>query len=41
MPEVIFVYNDNTISIQAQSNEILSLIIDRFCIKANVNKNNI
>ena len=41
MPEVIFVYNDNTISIQAQSNEILSLIIDRFCIKANVNRNNI
>ena len=41
MTEVIFVYNNNSIGIQAQSNEILSIVIDRFCTKANVNKNNV
>ena len=41
MSEIIFIYNGNSISIQAQSNEILSVVIDRFCIKANVNRNKI
>ena len=41
MSEVIFVYNENPISIQAQSNEILSTVIERFCTKANANKNNV
>ena len=41
MSEVIFVYNDNSIGIQVQSNEILSIVIDRFCTKANVNKNKV
>ena len=38
MSEVIFIYNGNSISIQAQSNEILNKVIDRFCLKANVNR---
>ena len=41
MTEVIFVYNDNSIGIQVQSNEILSIVIDRFCTKANVNRNKV
>ena len=41
MSEVIFVYKGNSISIPAQSNEILYLVIDRFCLKANVNRNKI
>ena len=39
MSEVNFVYNGNSIGIQAQSNETLNKVIDRFCIKANVNRN--
>ena len=38
MSEVIFVYNGNSIGIQTQQNEILINVIDRFCIKANINK---
>ena len=41
MSEILFAYNGNSISIQAQSNEILSVVIDKFCIKANVNRNKI
>ena len=41
MSEIIFVYNENPISIQVQSNEILSGVIDRFCTKANVNRNKV
>ena len=41
MSEIIFVYNENPISIQAQSNEILSIVIDRFCTKVNVNRNKV
>ena len=41
MSEVIFVYDGNQISVQAQSNEILSIVIDRFCLKANANRNKI
>ena len=41
MSELIFVYNGNSINIQVQSNEILSVIIDRFCLKVNVNRNKI
>ena len=38
MSEVIFVYNGNSIGIQTQQNEILINVIDRFCIKGNINK---
>ena len=41
MSEIIFVYNGNSIGIQAQSNETLNIVIDRFCGKANVNRNKI
>ena len=38
MSEVIFTYNGNSMSIQTQSNETLNKVIDRFCQKANVNR---
>ena len=41
MSELIFAYNGQSINIQAQSNEILSAVIDKFCLKANVNRNKI
>ena len=41
MSELIFAYNGTSINIQAQSNEILSAVIDRFCLKVNVNRNKI
>ena len=41
MSEVIFIYNGNSISIQTQSNEILNVVIDRFCLKVNVNRDKI
>ena len=41
MSEVNFIYNENSIGIQAQSNETLKIVIDRFCRKANVNRNKI
>ena len=39
MSEVNFIYQGNTISIKAQSNETLNIVIDRFCIKVNVKRN--
>jgi len=41
MSEVIFAYNGHSIGIQAQLNEILKSIIDRFCLKANAKKEQI
>ena len=41
MSEVSFVYKGNSIGIQAQSNEILNIVIDRFCKKENINRNKI
>ena len=41
MSEVIFVYKGNSICIQVQSNENLSIVIDRFCLKANINRKNV
>ena len=41
MSEVSFIYHGNTISIKAQSNETLNIVIDRFCIKVNVKRNRI
>jgi len=41
MSEIKFAYNGNSIGIQAQSNEILNIVIDRFCRKANVIRNKI
>ena len=41
MSEVNFVYNGNPISIQAQSNENLNTVIDKFFKKANINRNEI
>ena len=38
MSEVTFIYNANSIDVQAQLNEIVSTVIDRFYIKANITK---
>ncbi len=38
MSDIIFVYCGKSIGIQAQSNENITAVIDRFCIKANINK---
>ena len=38
MSEVIFVFNGNSIHFQAQSKESLEKVIDRFCIKNNINR---
>ena len=41
MSEVNFVYNGNSIDIQAQPNETINTFIDRFCTKANINKDKV
>jgi len=41
MSEVIFIYKGKSIGIQVQSNEILISVINRFCLKANINKENV
>ena len=41
MSELIFAYNGQSINVQSESNEILSTVIDRFCLKVNVNRNKI
>ena len=38
MSEVIFMYREYSIIIQVQPNEMLTKVIDRFCLKANVDK---
>ena len=38
MSEVTFIYDGNSIDIQAQLNEIVSKVIDKFYIKANIPK---
>ena len=38
MSEVTFFYNGKSIVRQTKSNEIIKTVIDRFCIKANMNK---
>ena len=41
MSEVIFIYKGKSMGIQVQSNEILISVINRFCLKANINKENV
>ena len=38
MSEVIFDFNGNSIHFQVQSKETLNKVIDRFCIKNNINR---
>jgi hypothetical protein len=41
MSEVIFIYKGNSIGFQVQSNEILTSVIYKFCLKASIKKENV